>query len=114
VAGVVNYHCKDLGLKITIAKLFELKTAMSATISIQCTCNYWNLIKGPLTPSISPGLYSRIGRGVLQHGIRARRSQVRALTTHISLRVIIPTYKSPYGGARVEHTSGGGVLASTQ
>jgi hypothetical protein len=63
VAGVVNYHCKDLGLKITMAKLFELKTAMSATISMQSTCNCWNLIKCPLAPSISPRLYSRTGRG---------------------------------------------------
>jgi hypothetical protein len=114
VAGVVNYHCKDLGLKITIAKLFELKTAMSVTISIQCTCNYWNLIKAPSPLLYHLGYIVGLARGVLQHGIRARRSQVRALTIHIPLRVIIPTYKSPYDGARVEHTSGGGVLASTQ
>jgi hypothetical protein len=31
----------------------------------------WNLIKGPLTPSISPGLYSQTGSGAFQHGIKA-------------------------------------------
>jgi hypothetical protein len=30
------------------------------------------------------------------------------------LHVIIPSYKSPYGGARVAQTSGGRALAGTQ
>jgi hypothetical protein len=49
----------------------------------------------------------------LQLGIRVRRSRVRAPAAHILLLVIIPTYRSPYGGARVAQTSGGGALSDT-
>jgi hypothetical protein len=37
----------------------------------------WNLIKDSLSPSVSPELYSRTGRGrVLYHGIKVRKSRV--------------------------------------
>jgi hypothetical protein len=49
----------------------------------------------------------------LHHGIRVRRSRVRASATHILLDVIILIYKSLYGGACVAHTSGGGALINT-
>jgi hypothetical protein len=52
--------------------------------------------------------------GAFYHGIRGRRSWVRAPATHIPLRVIIPTYRSPYGGAHVAQTSEGGALTGTQ
>jgi hypothetical protein len=45
---------------------------------------------------------------------QSRRSRVRAPTTHIPLRAIIPAYRSPYGGARVAQTSGDGALGGTQ
>jgi hypothetical protein len=38
----------------------------------------------------------------------------RAPATHILLRVIILTYKSPYIGTRIVQTSGGEVLTDTQ
>jgi hypothetical protein len=41
----------------------------------------------------------------VQYGIRVM---------HISLRVIILTYRSLYGGAHVAQTSGGGALTDTQ
>jgi hypothetical protein len=66
----------------------------------------------------SPFLYHlnfivRLARGAFYHGIKARRSRVRDSATHIPLRVIIPTYRSLYGGAHVAQTSGGGALAGT-
>jgi hypothetical protein len=62
----------------------------------------WHAIRGmlepnkrPLAPLISPKFYSQIGRGVLQHDIRGRRSRVQVLGTHIPLCVIISAYRSP-------------------
>jgi hypothetical protein len=48
---------------------------------------YWNLIKGPLAPSISPEFYSR-------------RSRVRALTTHSAARNYSRLQKSIWWGLR--------------
>jgi hypothetical protein len=62
-------------------------------------------IRGHLAPSISHELYSWTDRRGIQHGIRAIRSWVQALITHISLRIITPAYKSSYGGACVAQTS---------
>jgi hypothetical protein len=46
-----------------------------------------------------------LAEGGLLSWYPSQRSQVRAPTTHIPLRVIIPTYRRPYGGARVAQTS---------
>jgi hypothetical protein len=45
-----------------------------------------------------------LAEGVFHHGIRARRSRVRAPDTHILLRIIL-VYRSSYGGARIAQTS---------
>jgi hypothetical protein len=78
---------------------------------VRCYC--WNLIKGPLVLLYHLVFIVGFVDGVLHHGIRVRRSRVRASATHITLRIIIPTYRSPYGEACIVQTSEGGALAGT-
>jgi hypothetical protein len=63
--------------------------------------NCWNLIKCPLVPSMSPGFYSRIGRGEPSNMVLESRSWVQSpLAMHFPLCVIPSSLaRSPYGGA---------------
>jgi hypothetical protein len=81
---------------------------LSLTLLLVCC---WNLIKDPLTPSISLGFYSQTGRG----GSSNMVSEPGGFEFEPRPRiVIIPAYRSSYGGARVAQISRGGALTHTQ
>jgi hypothetical protein len=71
-------------------------------------------IRDPHPFSYHLGFMVKLARRGRPTWYRARRSRVQAPTTQIPLRVIIPAYRSPYGGARIAQTSGDRALVDTQ
>jgi hypothetical protein len=87
--------------KISHAKPSEFMICSSITLK----CDVPNLtvglrIKGQLTPSISPGFYSRTGRGGPPTWYQSRGPGFNSTQPHIFTALISPSLaRSPYGGA---------------